>query len=88
MHYPSINLVNIMQMRTVCEDVNVLYMFDQTNLYRVEIRLELNVANARLIVSPPSLYPSHTPTPPPSRWPALTILPTLAKFRLVWRRLV
>ena len=29
----------------------------------------------------------HPPTPPPSRWPALIILPTLPKFQLVWRRL-
>ena len=43
--------------------------------------------NAHLIVSPPSLSPSHSPTPPPSRWPALATLPPLAKFQLVWRRL-
>ena len=29
----------------------------------------------------------HPPRPPPCRWPALTTLPTLAKFQLVWRRL-
>ena len=29
----------------------------------------------------------HPPTPPPSRWPALITLPTLAKFQLVWCRL-
>ena len=29
----------------------------------------------------------HPPTPPPSWWPALFTLPTLAKFQLVWRRL-
>ena len=29
----------------------------------------------------------HPPTLPPSRWPALITLPTLAKFQLVWRRL-
>ena len=50
-------------------------------LYRVEVSLELNGENARLLVSPPSLSPSHPPTPPPSRWPALTTLPPLAKFQ-------
>ena len=29
----------------------------------------------------------HPPTPPPCRWPALIILPTLDKFQPVWRRL-
>ena len=29
----------------------------------------------------------HPSTPPPSRWPALITLPTLAKFQLVWRHL-
>ena len=48
------------------------FMFDQKDLYRVEVRLELNGTNARLIVSPPSLSPSHPPTPPTSRWPAIT----------------
>ena len=91
MHYPSISfVVNIMytSIHTFCENLNVLYIFDQTYLYRVEVRLELNGANPRLIVSPPSLSPSHPPTPPPSRWPALTALPPLAKFQLVWRRCV
>ena len=91
MHYPSISfVVNIMytSIHTFCENLNVLYIFDQTYLYRVEVRLELNGANPRLIVSPPSLSPSHPPTPLPSRWPALTALPPLAKFQLVWRRCV
>ena len=39
------------------------------------------------IVSLPPLSASHAPTPPPSRWPALTTLLPLAKLQLVWRRL-
>ena len=80
-HYPSISpVVNIVCIETFCENLNVLYIFDQTDLCRVEVRLELNGMNARLIVSPPSLSPSHPPTPPPSRWPALTILPPSPSF--------
>ena len=72
-HYPIISLgVNIMYIQTFCGHLNVTYIIDQTYLYRVEVRLELNGANACLIVGPPPLYPSHSPTPPPSRWPALT----------------
>ena len=86
MHYPSTSLVvNIMHIQPFCEHLNILYIFDQTDLYRVEVRLELNGANARLIVSPPSLTPSYPPTPPPSRSPGLITLPPLAKFQLVWR---
>ena len=70
-----------MYIRTFCEHLNTRYIFDQKYLYRVEVRLEPNGANARLIVSPPSLSPSHPPTPPPSREPA-----PLAKFQLVLRR--
>ena len=33
--------------------------FDQTDLYRFEVRLELCGANARVVVSPPSLSPSQ-----------------------------
>ena len=32
---------------------------DQTDLYHFEVRLELYGANARLVVCPPSLSPSH-----------------------------
>ena len=61
-YYPSISLVvNMMYI----EHLHVLYIFDQTDLYRVEVRLELHGSNALLIVSPPSLSPSHPPTPPP-----------------------
>ena len=66
-----------------CEHLNVIYVFDQTDMYRFEVRFELYGANARLIVSPPSLSVS----PRPSRWPALTTLLPLAKFQHVWRRL-
>ena len=72
-----------MHILTICEHVDVLYIFDQEDLYLFEVRLELYGANARLIVSPPSLSVS----PRPSRWPALTTLLPLAKFQHVWRRL-
>ena len=92
-HYPpSISLaVNIMYIQTFCGHLHVLYIFDPTYSYRFEVgfevRLELKRANAHLIVSPPSLSPSHPPKPSPSRWPALTTLLPLAKLQLVWRRL-
>ena len=87
-HYPSISLVeNITHIQTFCEHLNVLYIFDQTDLHRFKIRQELSSANPRLIVSPPPLSSSHPPTPPSNRWPALTTLPPLAKFQLVWCRL-
>ena len=72
----------------ICEHLNGLHIFDQTDLYRFEVRLELYGANARLVVSPPSLSQSHPPMPSRSRWPALTTLPPLTKFQLVWRRLL
>ena len=83
-HYPSISLENIICIQSFCELLNALYIFDQTDLYRFEVRLELYGANTHLVVGPPSLSP---PTPPPSRrWAALTTLPPLAKFQLVWCR--
>ena len=36
---------------------------------------------------PPQMPEEHPPTPPPSRWPAIITLLTLATLRLVWRRL-
>ena len=56
-HYPSINLVvNIMYIQTVCENLNALYIVDQTDLHRFEVRMELyDCANARVIVSTPSI---------------------------------
>ena len=78
-HYPSIRLVvNFMCFETFC---------DPTDLYRFDVRLELYGANARLVVGPPPLSPSLPPTLSPSRWSALIILPPLAKFQLIWRRL-
>ena len=86
--YPSISLVvKLMCIQTLCDHLKALYIFDQTYLHRFEVRLELYSANARLIVNPPPLSPSHLPTPPPCRWPTLTTLPPLAKFQLVWCRL-
>ena len=65
----------------------VLYdIFHQTQLYR-EVGLELNGANVHLIVRHPFLSLSHPPTPPQSRSPDFTTLPSLAKFQVVWRRL-
>ena len=81
------SVLNIRCFQTFCDHLNVFFIFDQTDLYRFEIRLELCGANARLVGSHPSLSPSHPPTPRPSRWPALATLPPLAKFQIVWRRL-
>ena len=72
--------VNILAIFDQCEHLNVLHIFDQTDLLRVKVRLELNGSNARLIVSPPSLSPSHPRRHRQSRWPALTTLFFLAKF--------
>ena len=87
-HYPSISLVvNLMRIHSFCEHPKALYIFRTDILASFfEVRLELNGANARLVVSP-SLSPSQPRTPTPSRSPALTTLPPLAKFQLVWRRL-
>ena len=87
-HYPSISLVvnKMCIIQIFCDHLNV-YFFDQIDLCRFEVRSELYGANARLVVIPPSLSPSHTQTPPPSRWPALTTFPPVAKFQLVWNRL-
>ena len=86
-HYPSISLVvNVMYIQTFCENINVLFIFDQADMYRFEVRLELYVATASIVI-PPSLSPSPPPTPPPSRWPALTTLTPLAEFQLIWHLL-
>ena len=66
MYYPSISLVvNITYTQTFCEHLNVHNILYQTGLYRVDVRLELNRANAPLIVSP-SLSLCQPPTSPPS----------------------
>ena len=36
---------------------------------------------------PQMMSDEHSPTPPPSRWPAFITLHHLTKFQLVWRRL-
>ena len=77
--YPSCRESNVYEVFKQSQHLHILYIFDQTDLYRLEVRLELNTVNARLIVSPPSLSPSHPPTPPPSRWPALTNLPQVTQ---------
>ena len=95
-HYPIIRLVvNVVCIQKLCDYLNIIYIFhlntvyifDQTDLYRLEVRLELYGANSHLVVSRPSLSPSHPSTPPPSRWLALTTLPPAAKFQLVWCRM-
>ena len=87
-HCPSFSrVVNITCIQTFCNHLHALYIFDQTDLNRFEVRLKLYGVNARLFLSPLSLSPSHPPTPPPNRWSAFTTLPLLAKFQLVWRRL-
>ena len=67
----------------ICEYLNVLYIFDQTYLYRFEAKLELYDANARFVVSLPSFSPSHQATPPPSLWQALTTFPPSLSFSSV-----
>ena len=80
-HHPSVSLVvNIVCIQTFCDHLNVIYVFDQKDLYRFESRLELYGANACLVVRSLSLSPSHPLTPPPSRWPALTTLPPSPSF--------
>ena len=85
-YHPSF-VENIMCIQTFCEHLNVRYIFDQTKLYCVEVRLELNGPNARLIVSPPSRLRLTPRCHRQSRWPALTTLPPFAKVQIVWRRL-
>ena len=64
-HYPSISLVvNVMRIQTFCGHLNVLYIFEQTNLCRFEVRLELYGTNARLVVSPLSLSPPDATAKP------------------------
>ena len=74
------SVVNIMCIHTFCDHLNNLYIFDQTDLYRFEVRLELYGTKARLFVGPPPLSFSHLPTSPPSRWPALTTLSPSPSF--------
>ena len=74
-HPPTISLiVNTICIQTFSDFLNALDIFDQTDLYRFKVRLELYGASARLVVSPPSFSSSHPPTPPTRRWPALITL--------------
>ena len=79
------SVVKIMCIQTFCNNPNVLILSTRQTCIALKCRLELSDANAHLVGSPRSLSSSHPPTPPPSRWPALMTLPTLAKFQLVWR---
>ena len=81
------SVVNILCTKTFRDHLDVLYIPNQADVYRFEVKLELYGTNARLVVSVPFLSPSHPRTSPPSRRPALTTLPPLAKFQLVWHRL-
>ena len=62
----------------VCVVRTYYTIFSTRQIYRLEASLELNGANARLLVSPVSLSPSHPPTPPSSRSLAFINLPALA----------
>ena len=88
-HYPSISLLlNIMCSQTFFNHKIVLYTFDQTWLYLFWSQPgSLCRGNSRLIVSRPSLSLYRPLTTLPNWWPALTDLPPLPKFQLVWRRL-
>ena len=67
-------IVNISCIRTFCDHLNVLYIFDQTCIV-LKSGWSSTARMPRLDVSLPSLSPSQPPTPPPSRWPALITLP-------------
>ena len=88
-HYPSISLVvNIMHtgIQTFCGRLNVIYIFGPDRLVSFWSQagaLRRECPPRRLSSFPLSLSP---PTPSPSRWPALTTLPGVAKIQLVWRR--
>ena len=77
-------VVNIMYIRRLCDHVKVLHIFDQT-----WIGLKSGCSSTMALLNHLSCSPvSVSPTDAPSgRWPALTTLPTLAKFKLVWCRL-
>ena len=82
--YPRIGLViNIIFIASFCDHTNV---FKSTRLGSFWSQARA-LRWARLIVSLIPLSASHPPTPPPSRFPALTTILPLAKSQLVWRRL-
>lgn len=37
------------------------------------------------VFTPETMADEHTPTPPPSRWASLIMVPTLVEVELVWR---
>ena len=86
-YYWSFGLVvNVVYIRTLCDYINVVYIF-----YPACIVLKLGWSSTarmpRLVVSPPSLSPSHPPMSPPSRCQLSSLYTPLAMVRLVWRRL-
>ena len=86
-HYTSSSLVvNIMCIQTFCDHLNVLYFFNQKDLYRFEDRLQLYGANAGLVVSPPSLSlsPPGATTKPMASPHQFTLS---RQVQLIWRRL-
>ena len=70
---------NVKYVRRFCNHIHVLHICDRTCIVS---KLGWRCTTGRLIFGPPPLYPSHPPTPPPSRWPALSTLPLLARFML------
>ena len=70
---------NVKYVRRFCDHIHVLHICDRTCIVS---KLGWRCTTGRLIFGPPPLYPSHPPTPPPSRWPALSTLPLLARFML------
>ena len=83
---PECRLVaNIKYIRRFCDDLNVFYIFDSSGI-ALKSGWNSMARMPRLVACPLVLPEKHPPTPPLSRWPALT-LPNLAKFHFVWRRL-
>ena len=85
-HHPRVSIslvVNIMNIQIFCEHLYIYFIFSTRQTCIVlKSGWTSYAANARVLVSPPSMSPSDPPTPS-SRWPAPTTLPPLAKFQLV-----
>ena len=77
--YRSGRKYNIRYVNIFCDHIKVLHIFDQFR----------DQAGALWWVCLVFSFLPSLPHPPttPSRWPAVTTLPPLAKFQLVWRRL-
>ena len=55
--------------------------------YSKSVCVRLHSENSEPTMFSQTTPDEHPPKPPPCRWPALVALPTLDKFKLVWRRL-